>query len=160
MRQVWFALLLGASLASPAISQYIRGPRGGCYVITQSGAKRYVDRSLCESASTPPAVRAGSVGRQEGGQTKILHARISGAGGQCYELYSDGTWAAVRESLCESESRPAAISSGGGKQPKTSSSSSGALRDSSSPYMTGPRGGCYTITSSGRKRYVPRSYCQ
>lgn len=159
MRRVWFVLLLGASLASPAISQYIRGPRGGCYVITQSGAKRYVDRSLCESPSTPPAARAGSVGRQEGAHAKILHARISGAGGECFELYSDGTWAAVRESLCESESPRATASSGGGRQSKTPSSS-GALRDSSSPYMTGPRGGCYTITASGRKRYVPRSYCQ
>jgi endonuclease YncB( thermonuclease family) len=26
---------------------YIRGPRGGCYTITSSGRKRYVDRSLC-----------------------------------------------------------------------------------------------------------------
>lgn len=26
---------------------YIRGPRGGCYTITASGRKRYVDRSLC-----------------------------------------------------------------------------------------------------------------
>lgn len=159
MRPVWFALLLGASLVSPAISQYIRGPRGGCYVITQSGAKRYVDRSLCESTSTPPAALGGSVGRQEGGPAKILHARISGAEGQCFELYRDGTWAAVRESLCESQSRRATVSSGSGRQSKTPSSS-GVLRDGSSPYMTGPRGGCYTITSSGRKRYVPRSYCQ
>lgn len=26
---------------------YIRGPRGGCYYITGSGRKQYVDRSLC-----------------------------------------------------------------------------------------------------------------
>lgn len=26
-------------------------------------------------------------------------------------------------------------------------------------YYTGPRGGCYTYSSSGRKRYVDRSYC-
>ncbi|CAA9363133.1 MAG: hypothetical protein AVDCRST_MAG89-3883, partial [uncultured Gemmatimonadetes bacterium] len=30
---------------------------------------------------------------------------------------------------------------------------------SSSGYYTGPRGGCYTYTSSGRKRYVDHSYC-
>jgi hypothetical protein len=28
-------------------SQYIRGPRGGCYTFSSSGRKRYVDRSLC-----------------------------------------------------------------------------------------------------------------
>ena len=26
-------------------------------------------------------------------------------------------------------------------------------------YYTGPRGGCYTYSASGRKRYVDRSYC-
>ena len=30
-----------------ASRQYIRGPRGGCYYITGSGRKQYVDRSLC-----------------------------------------------------------------------------------------------------------------
>ncbi|AQG78450.1 hypothetical protein AWR27_03305 [Spirosoma montaniterrae] len=28
--------------------QYYRGPRGGCYYITASGRKQYVDRSLCK----------------------------------------------------------------------------------------------------------------
>ena len=33
---------------SPSSSQYyIRGPRGGCYYLTGSGRKQYVDRSLC-----------------------------------------------------------------------------------------------------------------
>jgi hypothetical protein len=27
------------------------------------------------------------------------------------------------------------------------------------PYHRGPRGGCYTFTASGRKRYVDRSMC-
>jgi hypothetical protein len=27
-------------------------------------------------------------------------------------------------------------------------------------YYTGPRGGCYTYSASGRKRYVDRSYCR
>lgn len=36
-------------------------------------------------------------------------------------------------------------------------SSSSASRSSS--YIRGPRGGCYTFSSSGRKRYVERSMC-
>lgn len=27
---------------------YIRGPRGGCYTLSASGRKRYVDRSMCD----------------------------------------------------------------------------------------------------------------
>jgi hypothetical protein len=32
---------------SPSNTNYIRGPRGGCYTFGKSGNKRYVDRSLC-----------------------------------------------------------------------------------------------------------------
>lgn len=44
----------------------------------------------------------------------------------------------------------------------TSSGTRSTSRASSSEsrgYYTGPRGGCYTYSSSGRKRYVDRSYC-
>lgn len=46
--------------------------------------------------------------------------------------------------------------------PETRSASSGSTRRSSAEsrgYHTGPRGGCYTYSASGRKRYVDRSYC-
>jgi hypothetical protein len=46
--------------------------------------------------------------------------------------------------------------------PKSRSASSGSTRRSSAEsrgYYTGPRGGCYTYSSSGRKRYVDRSNC-
>ncbi len=31
--------------------------------------------------------------------------------------------------------------------------------DASAQFYIGPRGGCYTLGSGGRKRYVDRSYC-
>lgn len=31
--------------------------------------------------------------------------------------------------------------------------------DSGSGYYTGPKGGCYTLTSSGKKRYVAHKFC-
>lgn len=39
---------------------------------------------------------------------------------------------------------------------RTAARSSAASRG----YYTGPRGGCYTYSASGRKRYVDHSYCQ
>jgi uncharacterized protein YraI len=44
---------------------------------------------------------------------------------------------------------------------KTSTTKSPTRRASaeSRGYYTGPRGGCYTYSASGRKRYVDRSYC-
>ncbi|HET7462862.1 MAG TPA: SH3 domain-containing protein [Longimicrobium sp.] len=53
---------------------------------------------------------------------------------------------AHRSSASRSSRRPER--SGGGR---SSASSRG--------YYTGPRGGCYTYTASGRKRYVDHSYC-
>lgn len=35
------------SIQTSSTPYYIRGPRGGCYYITGSGRKEYVDRSLC-----------------------------------------------------------------------------------------------------------------
>lgn len=49
------------------------------------------------------------------------------------------------------------------RTPKSLSASAGGTRRSSAEsrgYYTGPRGGCYTYSASGRKRYVDRSYCQ
>ncbi|HEX6370282.1 MAG TPA: hypothetical protein VF006_15285 [Longimicrobium sp.] len=43
----------------------------------------------------------------------------------------------------------------GGDAAARRATSSGASRG----YHVGPRGGCYTYSSSGRKRYVDRSYC-
>ena len=51
-------------------------------------------------------------------------------------------------------SPPAARSTGAPSRSTPRASSA-----SSSGYYTGPRGGCYTYSSSGRKRYVSRSYC-
>jgi hypothetical protein len=53
-------------------------------------------------------------------------------------------------------SPPAARSTASSSRTRTTSRASSA---SSSGYYTGPRGGCYTYSSSGRKRYVDRSYC-
>jgi len=35
-------------LPATAARKYVRGPRGGCYYITSSGTKAYVDRSACD----------------------------------------------------------------------------------------------------------------
>jgi hypothetical protein len=34
---------------------YMQGPRGGCFFVTASGGKKYVDRALCASATTAAA---------------------------------------------------------------------------------------------------------
>jgi hypothetical protein len=47
--RIAIALLVALDFAAQA--QYLSGPRGGCYTISSSGRKRYVDRSLCSGGS-------------------------------------------------------------------------------------------------------------
>lgn len=84
-----------------ATAQYYTGPRGGCYTLTKSGNKRYVDRSMCL------------------GQTGSMKA----------EQKIEEDQSKVRSSVPQSR------------------------------YHVGPRGGCYTISANGNKRYVDRSLC-
>lgn len=68
------------------------------------------------------------------------------------EGYVHGESDAVRRSIpaVRADSTPQSLSS-----PHERGRSSAESRG----YYTGPRGGCYTYTASGRKRYVDRSFC-
>jgi hypothetical protein len=98
---------LGAAPREVRQGGYTLGPKGGCYTVTASGRKKYVDRSLCAGGD-----RGATEIRRFGGDT-------SGAG------------------------TPPRLGAG-----------------SASRYHRGPRGGCYTYTAAGNKKYVDRSLCQ
>lgn len=162
MKTLGFCLLAAIAAAITASGQYVRGPRGGCYTIIKSGTKRYVDRSLCEDQS-PSTSRSNIVASTtaESAAKKLYH-RLNDDQGRCFELYRDWTWAMVDSSRCltPESSKPSAV---GNAVPSASTSAAAApnpLGSSGSKYLTGSKGGCYTLTSNGRKKYVPRSYCQ
>jgi hypothetical protein len=80
---ILFCLLL--LLAGLALAQtYHLGPRGGCYTITSSGNKHYVDRSMCKPGGIPPA------------QGKYLR----GSRGGCYTVDANGNKHYVDRNLC------------------------------------------------------------
>jgi hypothetical protein len=73
-------------------------------------------------------------------------------------LYSSGSAEGYVYRASDLVQRRAPTTSAGGSA--SSSGGGGSRRSSSSRgYYTGPRGGCYTYSASGRKRYVDRSYC-
>ncbi len=55
---------------------------------------------------------------------------------------------------------PASTTATPGPQPIRAAASAPTPAPTSSAYHLGPRGGCYTLTSGGNKRYVDRSMCQ
>lgn len=48
----------------------------------------------------------------------------------------------------------------GGHRSSHSKDTNWSSTDSGTGYQTGPRGGCYKMTSNGKKKYVNKSYCQ
>jgi hypothetical protein len=77
---------------------YHLGPRGGCYTITPSGNKRYVDRSLCASSTAKPAPKPPPAGAAPGDSGKRY---IRGPRGGCYYITASGSKQYVDRSLCQ-----------------------------------------------------------
>lgn len=161
-------VVLLAVFTQPAECQYYLGQRGGCYTLSKSGNKRYVDRSMCASepaavtvSETRPAAASqfnASPAPNPGGSANGASSRFHlGQRGGCDTLSAGGSKRYVDRSLCES--KPSATSSALVGR-KTAVAVPVAPAGSSSRYHLGPRGGCYTITASGGKRYVDRGMCQ
>ena len=122
-------------------AQYLTGPRGGCYTLSASGRKRYVDRSLC--ATEAPRAAAAAKAPSEPAVAAAEERYIRGPRGGCYTVSASGRKNYVDRSLC------AAAVSGRAAAPVPSAG-----------YIRGPRGGCYTVSASGRKNYVDHSLCE
>lgn len=84
------ALALTFLLPSSAEAQYHLGPRGGCYTLSTSGRKQYVDRSLCSDRG------GASAADYPRGQSKYHR----GPRGGCYLITSGGNKRYVDRSLC------------------------------------------------------------
>jgi hypothetical protein len=138
------------------------GPRGGCYYISDSGSKTYVDRSECAGIRAPVAPEPliapqseSSSGEARSSAGRQLHV---GSRGGCYYLDDSGDKTYVDRAECAGIRTPVA------PQPLLSSpsesSSGGARRSSGGRQLhVGPRGGCYYINGNGNKTYVDRSEC-
>jgi len=164
-----FALVLAlllSLLTSAVHAQFIRGPRGGCYTLSKSGAKKYVDRSLCdEPPSGSGANRTATTARglttsglsDSGSPPGEASGKYSlGPRGGCYTLTATGNKKYVDRALCT----PDSLAPRGGLESSGSETAGRSVSGRSSPYVRGTKGGCYTITSSGSKRYVDRALCQ
>lgn len=126
-------MLVGVSLIAELLGQspqYVRGPRGGCYELTKSGSKRSVDRGLCDSK---PATQV-----------------------KAPDALPEKQPSRAERTDTEATSRPAAEST----RKKEPTVASVDKNRNGRTYITGPRGGCYYVTASGRKQYVDHSMCR
>lgn len=73
-------------------TQYITGPRGGCYYINGNGNKTYVDRSMCGGTSPSSSRKLSS--SSGNGYTR-------GPRGGCYYITGSGRKQYVDRSLCD-----------------------------------------------------------
>lgn len=158
------ALLLLFSITAVLLSaQYVLGPRGGCYTFTKSGNKKYVDRSLCsdagskvgQSSSYPKSRQQVDPANNNSPSVAPPSGFLRGPRGGCYTLSPSGTKRYVDRSLCDANTSPP-----GNAQANQPAQTTKQPAAASSRYIRGPRGGCYTLSPSGSKRYVDRSLCQ
>lgn len=93
----------------PADREYFKGTRGGCYYLTASGSKKYVDRELCERGAgseneKPPTL----INRSDSTLTETPsnstpssgNRYIRGSRGGCYYINSKGKKSYVDRSKC------------------------------------------------------------
>lgn len=115
-----------------------------------------------DTAAVVEAVPAGDVltvercGLGEGGAwCSATHGANAGYAKADF-LTSGGAVATTGRSAPRSGSRAGARTSAGSSRRRTGPQVS---RAAAAGYFTGPQGGCYTYSASGRKRYVDHSYC-
>ena len=130
MQIIASAVLAGSAMAQkPATggaaqqAQYVTGPRGGCYEVSQGGKKKSVARSFCapatqttaapaqpaaasktqpNTARTPaPAAAAQNGGAAGTAVTKGNRTYVKGAKGGCYYLTASGRKQYVDHSMCQ-----------------------------------------------------------
>jgi len=152
-----------ALFAQPAEGQYYMGSRGGCYTLTRSGNKRYVDRSMCTGGSKPmTAVRS----RQPAAVPAVAAvAPIPVAPAVTFVA----ALAPVPVVTPVPTADPVPLFPPAATVPTVVALAAANVLAAAPPprapqspsrYYLGPRGGCYTLTASGNKRYVDRSMCQ
>jgi hypothetical protein len=104
-----------------------------------------------------PSIEAAVVRTLHRGETVRLGPADGGGWAALYPAYGDLVEGYVDRSSPQIRSYPPssdADATGSASSPRTSRSTG-----SGSGYYLGPRGGCYTYSASGRKRYVDHSYC-
>jgi len=84
-------------LVVPTFAQFITGARGGCYSITSSGRKRYVDHSYCASA----APKKPTSNARQAEAPSIARQFLRGPRGGCYTLSPSGAKRYVAREVCD-----------------------------------------------------------
>ena len=82
--------------------KYFKGKRGGCYYLTKSGRKSYVDKSSCgeDSASTDSTNSNESTPEKKTKTSSSGRTYIQGKRGGCYYINSKGKKSYVSRSKC------------------------------------------------------------
>lgn len=145
--------------------QYQVGSRGGCYYLTESGKKNYVDKKYCEGLTAPAS-------DSKPADTKPADS----APADKPEADSKKNQPAVKSETTGSESKtqtPADAANTSDPQPSDTTSSTKPTSPAADTtgkknndkdgrtYIKGSRGGCYYLTDTGKKVYVKdKSLCE
>jgi len=100
---ILFFILLSAGTAYTQCGSgkpLVKGPKGGCYYLTKSGNKQYVDRSCCTSISTSGSNNISPSQNNSGCGNYKGNALSKGSKGGCYYINRNGNKTYVERHLC------------------------------------------------------------
>lgn len=142
--------------------EYFTGSRGGCYYLTASGNKTYVDKSYCENTQTETksdSAKAPETNQPPSKKTSGDREYFTGARGGCYYLTASGNKKYVDNSFCSQVTEPTKeTNKAKPKEPETKQPEK--TNSDGRTYLKGSRGGCYYLTASGKKVYVDKEKCE
>lgn len=78
----------------------VKGPKGGCYYLSKSGKKQYVDRSCCQSLGIIENNKKSSKRNSSGCGFYKSKPLIKGRKGGCYYINRNGNKSYVERHLC------------------------------------------------------------
>lgn len=146
--------------------EYILGERGGCYYLTATGKKSYVDKKYCAETTAPS--REAKVEETPAAESKPTQKKdskgrtyLSGERGGCYYLTESGKKSYVDKKYCdESANQETESEAAKPNKPESKPSKPVETKDSGGKtYIKGERGGCYYLSPSGKKVYVKKELC-
>lgn len=137
--------------------KYMLAAKGGCYYITDSGKKTYVDKKFCDGTNqtTDQNSRREEKAAAKTEEPKTTTVNKTKQTETVENKNGDGQIAPAKMKQSKAAEKH---KTAGAKT--TAVEPSGKTNSNGRTYITGPRGGCYYLTGSGKKVYVSdKSLC-
>lgn len=140
--------------------EYLVGSRGGCYYLTESGKKAYVDKENCKGLTAPtggnkPATPAATATTPTAANNPAEPTDVEKTEAKNSDPTTDANKVEPTDANTAAAATPEAKPTDAAAAAPTSTTATTKKTDAKGrTYIKGSRGGCYYLNESGNKVYV------